>query len=209
MKFVSFLSRFIFVKKRGEVLMPRLIITSILLGIGLAMDACAVSMANGLKEPKMKVNKILLIAFVFGIFQGLMPLLGYIVGSNILNKIDWIIPWIALFLLGFIGGKMIYDGLHEEDNKECCHTLTFKLLIIQAIATSIDALSVGVSISNYILLDAIICVSIITVVTFIICFIGVFIGKKFGDSLGNKAEILGGIILIAIGIEIYITGLLK
>ena len=189
--------------------MPRLIITSILLGIGLAMDACAVSMANGLKEPKMKVNKILFIAFMFGVFQGLMPLLGYIVGSNILNKIDWIIPWIALFLLGFIGGKMIYDGLHEEDNKECCHTLTFKLLIIQAIATSIDALSVGVSISNYILLDAIICVSIITVVTFIICFIGVFIGKKFGDSLGNKAEILGGIILIAIGIEIYITGLLK
>lgn len=202
------MSRFILEKKEG-VLMPRLIITSILLGIGLAMDACAVSMANGLKEPKMKVNKILLIAFVFGIFQGLMPLLGYIVGSNILNKIDWIIPWIALFLLGFIGGKMIYDGLHEEDNAECCHTLTFKLLIIQAIATSIDALSVGVSISNYILFDAIICVSIITVVTFIICFIGVFIGKKFGDSLGNKAEILGGIILIAIGIEIYITGLLK
>lgn len=208
MKFVSFYVSFYFGKK-GGILMPRLIITSILLGIGLAMDACAVSMANGLKEPKMKVNKILLIAFMFGVFQGLMPLLGYIVGSNILNKIDWIIPWIALFLLGFIGGKMIYDGLHEEDNKECCHTLTFKLLIIQAIATSIDALSVGVSISNYILLDAIICVSIITLVTFIICFIGVFIGKKFGDSLGNKAEILGGIILIAIGIEIYITGLLK
>lgn len=208
MKFVSFYVSFYFGKK-GGILMPRLIITSILLGIGLAMDACAVSMANGLKEPKMKVNKILFIAFMFGVFQGLMPLLGYIVGSNILNKIDWIIPWIALFLLGFIGGKMIYDGLHEEDNKECCHTLTFKLLIIQAIATSIDALSVGVSISNYILLDAIICVSIITLVTFIICFIGVFIGKKFGDSLGNKAEILGGIILIAIGIEIYITGLLK
>lgn len=208
MKFVSFYVSFYFGKK-GGILMPRLIITSILLGIGLAMDACAVSMANGLKEPKMKVNKILFIAFMFGVFQGLMPLLGYIVGSNILNKIDWIIPWIALFLLGFIGGKMIYDGLHEEDNKECCHILTFKLLIIQAIATSIDALSVGVSISNYILLDAIICVSIITLVTFIICFIGVFIGKKFGDSLGNKAEILGGIILIAIGIEIYITGLLK
>ena len=208
MKFVSFYVSFYFGKK-GGILMPRLIITSILLGIGLAMDACAVSMANGLKEPKMKVNKILFIAFMFGVFQGLMPLLGYIVGSNILNKIDWIIPWIALFLLGFIGGKMIYDGLHEEDNKECCHILTFKLLIIQAIATSIDALSVGVSISNYILFDAIICVSIITLVTFIICFIGVFIGKKFGDSLGNKAEILGGIILIAIGIEIYITGLLK
>lgn len=208
MKFVSFYVSFYFGKK-GGILMPRLIITSILLGIGLAMDACAVSMANGLKEPKMKVNKILFIAFMFGVFQGLMPLLGYIVGSNILNKIDWIIPWIALFLLGFIGGKMIYDGLHEEDNSECCHTLTFKILIIQAIATSIDALSVGVSISNYILLDAIICVSIITVVTFIICFIGVFIGKKFGDSLGNKAEILGGIILIAIGIEIYITGLFK
>lgn len=188
--------------------MPRLIITSILLGVGLAMDACAVSMANGLKEPKMKINKILLVALTFGLFQGLMPLIGYLVGATILDKIEWIVPWIALVLLGFIGGKMIYDGVNDDEQVECCHTLTLKMLLIQAVATSIDALSVGVSIANYVLIDALICVSIIAVVTMIICYIAVFIGKRFGNSLGNKAEILGGIILISIGIEIFITGLL-
>jgi putative Mn2+ efflux pump MntP len=188
--------------------MPELIITSLLLGVGLAMDACAVSMANGLKEPTMKVRKVLLVAFFFGLFQGLMPLIGYIVGSSFLTKIEWIIPWLALVLLGFIGGKMIYDGVNDDEVVECCHTLTLKLLFIQAIATSIDALSVGVSISNYKLDYALICVSIIALVTLLICFGAVFIGKKFGTKLGNKAEILGGIILIAIGIEIFITGLL-
>jgi len=188
--------------------MTQIIITSILLGCGLAMDACAVSMANGLKEPKMKFNKIALIAFMFAFFQAAMPLIGYFVGSALLSKIEWIIPWVALVLLSFVGGKMLYEGIkhkdeaEEDDNK----SLTFKALIIQAIATSIDALSVGFTISNYTILQAFICCAIVAVVTFIICVAAVFIGKKFGTKLGNKAEILGGIILIGIGLEIFITG---
>lgn len=187
--------------------MERLIITSILLGFGLAMDASAVSMANGLKEPKMKFEKVIVIALMFGIFQGLMPLIGYFVGSAILSKIEWIIPWIALLLLTFVGGRMLIEGIKHKDEKEenACE-LTFKALIIQAIATSIDALSVGFTISNYNVNDALICTGLVALVTLLICIIAVYIGKKFGTKLGNKAEILGGIILIAIGIEIFITG---
>lgn len=188
--------------------MTQIIITSILLGCGLAMDACAVSMANGLKEPKMKFNKIALIAFMFAFFQAAMPIIGYFVGSALLSKIEWIIPWVALVLLSFVGGKMLYEGIKHKDEAEEDEnkSLTFKALIIQAIATSIDALSVGFTISNYTILQAFICCAIVAVVTFIICVAAVFIGKKFGTKLGNKAEILGGIILIGIGLEIFITG---
>lgn len=187
--------------------MTKIIVTSILLGAGLAMDACAVSMANGLKDPKMKLKKILLIAFMFAFFQALMPLIGYFVGSALLSKIEWIIPWVALILLSFVGGKMLYEGIkNKEEALDEDKSLTFKALIIQAIATSIDALSVGFTISNYNILQAFVCCGIVAVVTFIICVTAVFIGKKFGTKLGNKAEILGGIILIGIGIEIFITG---
>lgn len=187
--------------------MIKIIITSILLGVGLAMDACAVSMANGLKEPKMKINKIILIAFMFAFFQALMPLIGYFIGSALLAKIEWIIPWVALVLLSFIGGKMLYEGIKNKDEEDDDKALTFKVLIVQAIATSIDALSVGFTISNYKVFEALICCGIVAIVTFIICVAAVFIGKKFGTKLGNKAEILGGIILIGIGLEIFITGL--
>ncbi len=183
------------------------IITSLLLGVGLAMDACAVSMANGLNEPKMKINKILLISIMFGLFQGLMPFVGYIVGSSILGKIEWIIPWVALILLAIVGGKMLYEGLVNKEETKEIKELTFKVLFIQAIATSIDALSVGFTIANYTLIEAIISVGIIALVTFIICVGAVYIGKKFGDKLGHKAEILGGIILILIGLEIFIEGM--
>ena len=98
--------------------MGKVIITSIFLGIGLAMDACAVSMANGLNEPKMKLNKIILIALMFGLFQGAMPFIGYLVGSVCLSQIEWIIPWVALILLGFIGGKMVFEGFKHDDEKE-------------------------------------------------------------------------------------------
>lgn len=187
--------------------MIEVIITSLFLGIGLAMDASAVSMANGLNEPKMKFKKVLLIAFMFGIFQGIMPLTGYLVGTAFLTKIEWIIPWIALILLGFIGGKMLIDGIKHKENKNNVKDLTFKILFVQTIATSIDALSVGFSIANYTLVEALVCVLIVAVVTFAIAIISVYIGKKFGTKLGNKAEILGGIILIAIGIEIFISGM--
>ncbi len=187
--------------------MTTVIITSFFLGIGLAMDACAVSMANGLNESKMKINKILLIAFMFALFQALMPFIGYLVGSALLTKIEWIIPWVALGLLSFIGGKMLLDGIkHKDDCCEECRKLTFIALIVQAIATSIDALTVGFTISNYTLFQAVVSVLIIALVTFPICIFGVYIGKKFGTKLGCKAEILGGIILITIGLEIFISG---
>lgn len=187
--------------------MANIIITSIFLGIGLAMDACAVSMANGLNEPKMKLNKILLIGLMFGLFQGIMPLTGYLVGASFLTKIEWIIPWLALILLVFIGGKMLIEGIKNKESNEEVKALTFKVLFIQTIATSIDALSVGFTIADYKLIEAIICVTIVAVITFIISFFAVIIGKKFGNALGNKAEILGGVILIAIGIEIFVSGI--
>lgn len=187
--------------------MELVVITSIFLGIGLAMDACAVSMANGLNEPKMKLNKIVLIAFMFGLFQGAMPFIGYLVGSVCLSQIEWIIPWVALVLLGFIGGKMVFEGFKKDDEKEDVKKLTFKVLFIQAIATSIDALSVGFTIADYTMIEAIVCVLLIALMTFIVCVFAVFVGKKFGTKLGSKAEILGGIILVLIGIEIFITGI--
>ncbi len=188
--------------------MGEIIISSLALGVGLAMDACAVSMANGLKEPKMKIVKVLIIALMFGLFQGAMPFIGYLVGSAVLTKIAWIIPWVALIVLGFLGSKMLYDGFKHNDEEVDDKPLTLKVLFIQAVATSIDALSVGFTISNYKMIEAIICVLIIAFMTFFICVGGVYIGKKFGTKLGNKAEIIGGAILIIIGLEIFITGII-
>lgn len=181
-------------------------LTSSFLGVGLAMDASAVSMANGLKDPKMKINKVLLIAFMFAFFQALMPLIGYLVGHAVLELIEPFIPWIALLLLSFVGGKMLYEGMKNEGDEEV-KSLIFQALIIQAIATSIDALSVGFTFAGYEIIEALVACGLIALVTFSICILSVFIGQKFGDKLGNKAEILGGIILIAIGLEIFITGI--
>lgn len=187
-----------------------LYIRSILLGFALAMDACAVSMANGMNEPKMKKHKILIIALFFGLFQGIMPLIGYLIGHAFISFIEPFIPWIALVLLSIVGGKMIYEGIKNKE--ECCSqkekTLTYGALVIQAIATSIDALSAGLTFANYQLFEALISVLIITVITFIICIIAIFVGRKFGACLGTKAEILGGVILILIGLEIFITGII-
>lgn len=181
-------------------------LTSSFLGVGLAMDASAVSMANGLKDPKMKINKVLLIAFMFAFFQALMPLIGYLVGHAVLELIEPFIPWIALLLLSFVGGKMLYEGMKNKSDEEV-KSLTFQALIIQAIATSIDALSVGFTFAGYEIIEALVACGLIALVTFSICILSVFIGQRFGDKLGNKAEILGGIILIAIGLEIFITGI--
>ncbi len=192
--------------------LSEIIIRSLGLGIGLAMDAFAVSMSDGLKEKKMKVHKCILIALTFAIFQGVMPFLGYILGHAFIQYIEKFIPWIALILLAFLGIKMIVDGIKKkketiENQNESQDALTIKILLIQGVATSIDALSTGVTFSNYTLLNAIICVSIIAIVTFIICIIGVYVGKKFQAVLSNKADIVGGIILLIIGLEIFIKGL--
>ena len=189
--------------------MINVIITSFFLGIGLAMDATAVSMANGMNEPCMKLKKITIVALMFGLFQGLMPFTGYLLGSMILRKIEWLIPWVALILLSFIGVKMLIEGIKNKESVcEEKKKLTMKVLFIQAIATSIDALSVGFTISNYTFIEALVASLIIALVTFVICIFAVYIGKKFGTRFGNKAEILGGIILVLIGIEIFVTGII-
>ena len=179
---------------------------SLLLGVGLAMDAFSVSLANGLHEPNMKGGKTCLIAGVFAVFQALMPMIGWFLISSFVNYFtifQKFIPYVALILLAFIGGKMIYEGVKEkEDDKS--EKLGFTMLIVQGIATSIDALSVGFTISSYIWLQAIVCSLLIAVVTFFICVAGVCIGKKFGTKLAGKASIFGGIILIIIGLEIFI-----
>ena len=187
------------------------VFNSMLLGVGLAMDAFSVSLANGLNEPKMNRNKMALIASVFSIFQWLMPMIGWICVHTIVTyftAFEKIIPWIALLLLLFIGGKMLLEGIKDDDEGDEKSKVGFSALIIQGIATSIDALSVGFTIAEYGFLSAFVCAVIIGVVTFIICFAGLMIGKRFGTRLASKASILGGIILIGIGLEIFIKGVL-
>ncbi len=181
---------------------------SILLGVGLAMDAFSVSLANGLNEPKMKKAKMCLIAGVFAFFQFLMPMLGWICVHTIVEvfgAFEALIPWIALVLLGFIGGKMLYEGIKGDDEGDGPKKTTLAALAVQGVATSIDALSVGFTIAEYDLLMAFVCSLLIAVTTFIICMAGVALGRKFGTKLAGKATILGGVILIFIGIEIFVT----
>lgn len=187
-------------------------VQSAMLGIGLAMDAFSVSLANGLNEPKMKIGKMCGVAGMFAFFQALMPLIGWFCIHTIANTFtafEKFIPWIALALLVFIGGKMLIEGIKQggEESEEAKH-MGFVGLVVQGIATSIDALSVGFTISEYDIIHALVCALIIAALTFVICMGGVYIGKKFGTHLSNKAQILGGVILIGIGIYIFIKGLL-
>lgn len=189
------------------------IVKSILMGIALAMDAFSVSVANGLNEPCMKKSKVFGIAGMFAFFQALMPLIGWICVRTVkqyFDSFDKLVPWIALILLGFIGGKMIYEGI-KDDGVDCCSKqgLGFFALVIQGIATSIDALSAGLTIETDVLLEALVACILIAAVTFVICFGGVYLGKKAGTKLCGKAGMFGGIILIAIGVEIFISSFLK
>ncbi|MBE5964930.1 MAG: manganese efflux pump [Lachnospira sp.] len=182
---------------------------SALLGIGLAMDAFSVSLANGLNEPSMKRAKMCGIAGIFGLFQGAMPMLGWVCVHTVLQHFkvfEKFIPWIALILLLFIGGKMLIEGVKNDSEENEKAQVGITALLVQGIATSIDALSVGFTIAEYGFLMALVCSLIIAIVTAIICMFGLIIGKKFGTKMSNKASILGGVILIVIGIEIFITG---
>mgnify|MGYP000667117860 FL=1 len=194
------------------------ILTAIGLGAGLAMDACAVSMSNGLAEPKMKLGKIFTIAGFFGVFQIIMPIFGYLavtvlsatLGENFTRIFGYLVPWIALTLLLILGIKMIVEGIKEgkdsnKENEESVKKLTIGGLFVQAIATSIDALSVGVIYGNVVPLEAYTTFLIIGIVTFGISVAAVFIGKRFGTIFSNKATIAGGIILCAIGLEIFFS----
>jgi putative Mn2+ efflux pump MntP len=185
-------------------------VNSALLGVGLAMDAFSVSLANGLNEPKMRRRRMCGIAGIFAGFQALMPFIGWVCVHTILQyfKIfEKCIPWIALILLCYIGGNMLKDGIQNNEEEVETAELGFKALMIQGIATSIDALSVGFTIAEYGLLMAVVAALIIGVITFFICYVGLGLGKKFGTMFANKATIVGGLILILIGLEIFITGI--
>ena len=185
-------------------------VNSILFGIGLAMDAFSVSLADGLREPQMKRGRLLTIAGLFGGFQGLMPLIGWFLVHTVVRFFEGFLnvtPWIALVLLLFIGGNMLREGIrggYLEDVK----VLSAGTLLLQAVATSIDALSVGISIVRYSALQALVCSLIIAVITFGLCVISLRVGRRAADRLQGKAQVLGGVILILLGIEICVTGVL-
>jgi putative Mn2+ efflux pump MntP len=185
-------------------------INSAALGVGLAMDAFSVSLANGLNEPHMKKKRMSEIAGVFAFCQWIMPMIGWLAVHTVLQYFtaaEKAIPWIALALLGTIGGKMLYEGRRGCD-QECAEKKVGRgTLIVQGIATSIDALSVGFTMASYDPLQAFVSSLIIAAVTFIICIGGLLIGRKFGMKLADKASILGGSILIAIGLEIFISNI--
>ena len=181
---------------------------SLLLGVGLAMDAFSVSLANGLHEPQMRRRRMCGMAAVFAVFQALMPLIGWLCVHTIVQyfrSFEKLIPWIALVLLCFIGGKMLLEGLRGEEAEEEVGGVGVAALLLQGVATSIDALSVGFTIAEYNWLMALVCALLIALVTFAICLGGIALGKKFGTRLAGRAGILGGAILIFIGLEIFIT----
>ncbi|MBQ9070163.1 MAG: manganese efflux pump [Clostridia bacterium] len=192
--------------------MIKIITNGCLLGFGLAMDAFSVSLANGLNQPCMKPRKMLAVAGTFAIFQGLMPLIGWFLVTqltSVFNAINPFIPWAALILLVFIGGKMLYEGIRpcEDGDSDCCEKkLTFSALMIQGLATSIDALSVGLTIAHLSFAEALLESVIIAALTLVICICGIYLGKKFGMKLSGGAAILGGAVLIAIGFKIFFFG---
>lgn len=184
-------------------------LNAVLFGIALAMDAFSVSLANGLNEPEMPSKRMCLIAGTFCFFQIIMPLIGWICIHTVAKAFagfQKFIPWIALVLLLYIGGKMLVEARHPETEQRQTQ-LGFGELMVQGVATAIDALSVGFTIAELDFLPALVEALIIGTVTFAICMGGLAIGKKFGTKLAGKASVLGGCILIAIGIEIFIKGI--
>lgn len=185
-------------------------ITSIMTGVGLAMDAFSVSLANGMNEPNMKKGRMLGIAGVFSLFQFVMPMIGWICVHTVVEyfaAFEIFIPWIALILLCFIGGNMLWEGIKGGDEEEH-KAVGFAGLMVQGVATAIDALSVGFTTAEYGFVMALVCCLLIGGVTYLICFAGLAIGKEFGNAVAGKAGILGGLILIAIGLKIFIEGVL-
>ena len=197
--------------------MVQLILNSLLLGVGLAMDAFSVSIANGIVESNMRKGRMLKIAGVYAVFQTVMPLIGWLLVTTvayIFVSFSVFIPWIALILLLFIGGKMVIEGIKDrkkgekKEEKSETSKLTFGALILQGIATSIDALSVGFTIAEYSFIQAFASALIIGVVTLVICLIGLIFGKKIGNKFSSIATIIGGVILILIGIEVFVRGII-
>lgn len=196
-----------------------LVFTGLLLGAGLAMDAFSVSIANGLADRDMKTRRMLTIAGTFAVFQFAMPMAGWFIVRRMAEAFEWfspLIPWIALALLALIGGGLLKDGISElkagrpEETPDAsggdAEKLSAGVLLGQGVATSIDALSVGFTTAAYNAAQALVSSLIIGAVTLAICMAGLRIGRRLGELLAGKASILGGIILIAIGLEIWIRG---
>lgn len=180
----------------------------LILAVALAMDSVAVSIAIGSKHKKILFSRILLISAVFGLFQGAMPLVGYLIGISFAQYVQAYDHWIAFALLVGLGGKMLYEAYKDEFDEEVTD-LSNKTLITLAIATSIDAMAVGVTFA-FLQTDIYTASGIIALVTFLMCLGAVYIGKKLGSLLESKAEMLGGVILIGLGFKILLehTGVL-
>lgn len=176
------------------------------IGISLAMDAFAVSICKGLAIKKINTKKCIKIGTYFGLFQALMPLIGYFIGNFFDELVVNYDHWIAFILLSVLGANMIIESINEKDDDEKNEKLDFKTMILLSIATSIDALAVGITFS-FLDVNIIMSSSIIGVVTFILCIIGVIIGNKIGNKLSKKASIFGGVVLIALGVKILLEHL--
>lgn len=186
------------------------VLNTLLLGVGLSMDAFSVSLADGLGETQMKTPRMCAVAGVFGLFQAAMPLTGWVLVHGAAERFSVFqraVPYIALALLLFVGGKMLVEGCSKKEEKAVT-ALGFGALLMQGVATSIDALSVGFTLVGYTFRLALLAALMIGTVTFILCLVGLAVGKRFGTRLAGRATLLGGIILIGIGIEIFIKGLI-
>ncbi len=183
------------------------LLSIVIIAIGLSMDSFAVSLSNGMSIAKLSIQKMLLIAFSLAFFQAFMPFLGWLSGIGIEEYIKEIDHWIAFILLFFIGGKMIYEGIFNKDQQSKKTTFKIKVLILQSIATSIDAFAVGISFA-FLDVDISEPIVIIGLVTFIFSITGLILGKKMGQKLGHKAEIFGGLVLLGIGTKILIEHLI-
>ncbi len=179
-----------------------------MLAVGLAMDATAVSAARGLATPKILPKHVLLVAAYFGGFQALMPLVGWVVGSRIGPLVQAWDHWIAFVLLGLVGGKMLWEarGGHEEEAKPAVDLYGMRVMLVLALATSIDALAVGVTLP---MLDAPLVLSLVTigVTTAVLSALGLFLGRRFGAMLGKRLDVAGGLVLIGLGVKILVEHL--
>lgn len=185
-------------------------LNSVMLGVGLAMDAFSVSLVNGLNEPDMKKKKMFGVAGVFAFFQAAMPMIGWICVHTVIyyfQAFGKFVPWIALILLSFIGGKMLLDGIKGDEEEKDRPGVGVAALFLQGVATSIDALSVGFTIAGYGWGMAMVSALIIAAVMFVICMAGLMIGMRFGTRFAGRASVFGGVLLIVIGLEIFVKGI--
>jgi putative Mn2+ efflux pump MntP len=184
------------------------LITIVIIALGLAMDAFAVSIVSGAAYKQLKIKHALRIALFFGGFQAIMPLIGYLAGLSIKTYITPYDHWVAFGLLSAVGGKMIYESFKIKTAEENLNPSNILILLVLSVATSIDALAIGITLS-FLRVSLAAAVSIIGLVTFVLSYLGVFIGKRFGHFFENKIEAIGGLILIGLGLKILIEHLVS